>query len=463
MTTLPTAITWREETLTGWGRYPRYSAQSALFTDRDQRDQLFEQDAPHPLLAFGLGRSYGDAGLPPAHGGAIRTTALNRILDFDPSTGWVRCEAGLSIYDLIDIFLPRGFFPPVVPGTQFVTVGGAIANDIHGKNHHVDGTFSDHVRRVELLTATGEVIFCDAEEHHELFWATVGGLGLTGVILSLEVRLASVGGPGIEMESMRIRDLDHFFEVSAMSADYTHTVSWIDCAARGSAMGRGIFMRGRHTDLRPNSKLTDRFMKMASPLLTIPFDAPNFLLNPMTIRAFNELYYRKHPKNPLSQVVPFTPFFFPLDAIRSWNKIYGRRGFLQYQLVVPHCPEHRAIRQILEEITKSGMGSFLAVIKEFGQAVHQGLSFPQPGVTLALDFPNYGAELLDLLNRLDLIVMSVGGRVYLGKDARLPKAHFQEMYPEWTTWKTVRDRWDPRGVFASALGDRLGLSASGSR
>ena len=451
--------TWKTASLHGWGRYPRVKSLSQRPTSLEALQSSLNElvhERSHGLV-FAHGRSYGDSCLPAQGGRAIHTRGLNRILDFNPNTGWVHCETGVSIYELIQKFLPQGFFPPVVPGTQFVTLGGALCNDIHGKNHHHDGTFADHIRKVELLTAQGEVVFCDAENNSELFWSTVGGLGLTGLILSMELKLTPVGGPGIKMESIKVKNLDHFFELSSESSHFTHTVSWIDCLAKGSSMGRGIFMRGRHCDEIPQPRTLGRIAQAISPILNVPFSMPNLMLNPLSIKAFNALYYGKHPQTNLQQTVTYEPFFFPLDFVKNWNRIYGRRGFLQYQMVVPKTSDNQAIRSILNEITKSGMGSFLAVIKEFGDREHKGLSFPAPGVTLALDFPHYGQELLDLFNRLDQIVIKAGGRVYLGKDARLPKAHFQEMYPEWQTWKAVKDQWDPECIFRSMIGERLGL------
>ena len=458
---LSSVLHWgKEKNLSGWGRFPKIPVSSL---SPQQRDEVFGglEDVKRQgdsVLGVGLGRSYGDSGLPVTGSRALKMTSLTNVIAFDSESGWIECEAGVSIYQLIQHFLPLGFFPPVVPGTQFVTLGGALCNDIHGKNHHQDGTFADHVRDVEVLTANGEVIVCDAEQNSEFFWATVGGLGLTGMILSLKLKLTRVGGPGIEMESIRVRDLDHFFEVSAESGSFTHTVSWIDCVAQGAQLGRGIFMRGRHSHDQPKPRLLGRVAASISPLLKVPFSMPNWLLNPLTIRTFNELYFRKHPQGLLSQTTHYEPFFFPLDFVRDWNRIYGGRGFLQYQLVVPNEPDHRAIRTILEEISKTGMGSFLAVIKEFGHLQHGGLSFPRPGVTLALDFPHYGQPLFELFNRLDRIVMDVGGRVYLGKDARLPKEHFQEMYPEWQEWLEVKEKWDPQGLFRSTMSERLGLT-----
>lgn len=447
---------WAQMELAGWGRYPVVQTECARPEGRGEVLRALRERGGEALLAFGLGRSYGDAPLL-AEGRQILTNRLDRMLAFDPDTGWLRCEAGVSIREIIDVFLPRGFFPPVVPGTQFVTVAGALANNIHGKNHHVAGCWADHVRRVELLLASGEVVFCDREHLPELFWATAGGLGLTGIILSMEVQLYPVAGPAIEMESIRVENLDEFFAVSQESADFTHTVSWIDCVQTGKAMGRGIFMRGRHASagVEAPTSVIGEVANLAQKLVDGRLFESNWLLNKLTIRAFNEAYFHKTPAGLSRSVVDYVPFFFPLDAVEHWNYAYGKRGFLQYQMVVP---ERAACREVLRIVAESGMASFLAVIKEFGPQQHGGLSFPAPGVTLALDFPNFGQPLLEMLDRLDHIVVQVGGRVYLGKDARLSRTNFRKMYPAWEEWKAVRDQWDPENVFQSELGRRLGLS-----
>ncbi len=442
----------------GWGRFPRVQTLVARpDVTRDVSTLLNERDGS-AMLAAGLGRSYGDTGLL-SNGKMVSMLGLNHMIDFNEETGWLRCEAGVSLDDIIETFLPRGYFPPVVPGTKHITVGGAIGNDIHGKNHHCDGTFTDHVRNVEILTASGEIVVCDAEHEPELFHATVGGMGLTGIILSAEIKLNKVESPLIEMESIRVENLDHFFEVSAESSNYTHVVSWIDCAKQGKHMGRGIFMRGRHADADATRapSIIERLEKAAKPILKMPCDAPNWVLGKPFIKVFNEVYYRKQLKAQSRCLTAIDPFFFPLDIIRDWNRGYGPRGFLQYQLVVPHDPEHRVIREVLADISKTGMASFLAVIKEFGPQDHGGLSFPMPGVTLAMDFPNFGAPLFELFDRLDARVVEAGGRVYLGKDARLSKETFRKMYPKWEEWKLVRDMWDPECVFQSDLAKRLGL------
>jgi len=452
---------WAEQTLTGWGRFPSIRGLAARPERRRDVEQALSDRDEAPVLAFGRGRSYGDAALI-QDGRTLLTQRLDRIISFDPRTGWLRCEAGVSLKTLVDLFVPRGFFPPVVPGTQFVSVGGAIANDIHGKNHHVDGTFSDHIRNVELLTAAGEIVICDARQESDLFWATVGGLGLTGIILAVDVKLAPIHNPWMQMESIRVENLDHFFEVSAESKGFSHTVSWIDSVSKGASLGRGIYMRGRHAEPGTTESvgLVAKAAAAVSPLLDVPFNGPNWLMNGLTMKAFNTAYFHKHPKGMKSVVSHYEPFFFPLDFVRNWNRIYGSRGMLQYQLVVPHDPEHTAVRDVLQTVTDAGLASFLSVIKEFGDDVHGGLSFPAPGVTLALDFPNSGQPLYEMLDRLDDIVADAGGRVYLGKDARLSKAHFQRMYPHWEAWKDIRDQWDPDHVFQSELGRRLGLSGA---
>lgn len=381
------------------------------------------------------------------------------MLHFDPSTGVLHCEAGVSIGELVETFVVRGWFPPVVPGTQFVTVGGAIGCNIHGKNHTHAGCFGDHVRRIELLCADGQIVNCGPDHRSDLFWATVGGMGLTGIILSAEIELYPVESAFIDMETIRFDNLDEFFSISAESKDFYHSVSWIDCVSSGSQMGRGVFMRGEHAPSGAGDAVSTGLFDGLSHMVHNLFDGrvlrSDHLLNKATIRFFNEAYFRSHRRGVHKSTVALEPFFFPLDAVPHWNHIYGERGFLQYQVVVP---EKRALKELLELISDAGMASFLAVIKEFGDVDHGGLSFPRSGTTLALDFPNYGPPLFDLLDRLDEIVVDVGGRVYLGKDARLSPQNFRRMYPQWERWKQVRDQWDPEGVFQSDLSRRLELT-----
>jgi len=452
---------WVRQQMEGWGRWPVVTAEVSRPETQAELARAVAESNGSGLLAYGLGRSYGDTALLP-EGRMVMTSRLDRMLAFDPATGWLKAEAGVSIEDILRVFVPRGFFPSVTPGTKFVTLGGALACDVHGKSHHVDGCFSNNVRSFELLLSSGEVVHVTRETHPDLFKATVGGLGLTGIVLSLEYKLKPIANAMIEMVSVRVESLEHFFEVSAQSGDFTHNMGWIDCVTRGKAMGRGIFMRGRHAaagaDARPG--IVSRVKDFVHPLLAMHVNGPGWLLNHATIKAFNEVYFRRHPKGSVASLVHYDPFFYPLDAVRGWNKIYGKRGFLQYQMVLPHDPDQRAIRATLDAITASGMGSFLAVIKEFGPLDNGWLSFPRPGLTLALDFPNHGAPLLALLDRLDAITLEAGGRVYLGKDARLARASFRRMYPEWEAWKAARDAADPKGLFKSSMGERLGLVAA---
>lgn len=441
---------WARQELHGWGRVPRIDARVARPEERSELLRILAE-REGSLLAYGLGRSYGDAPLL-TRGGVVRTERLDRMLGFDAETGWLRVEAGVTLQDIARTFAPRGWFPPVVPGTWFVTAAGALANDIHGKNHHVDGTWADHVRRVELLTADGIVVWCDADTEPELFWATVGGLGLTGLILSLEVRLVRIASPWLEVETLQVPDLDAFFVASAESAGFTHTVTWVDASKRGRHLGRGLVMRGRWTDRPPR-----RASRFADASAALPVDLPGRLLNRHTVSLFNAAFYRQKLRRRVVETQHYVPFFFPLDAVSDWNRAYGARGFYQYQLVVPPDPDHRAVRAALEAIAGSGMASFLAVIKEFGPDTHPWLSFPRPGTTLALDFPNVGPRLLELFTRLDRIVLDAGGRVYLGKDARLSRDTFRAMYADWEGWRAIRDRWDPTGVFRSDLAARLDL------
>lgn len=447
---------WAEKEFSGWGRYPVVEATCTRPERRAELVEALKEGEGRPKLAYGLGRSYGDAALL-SGGDMILTGRLDRMLSFDEGSGLLRCEAGVSLKEIIEVFLPRGWFPPVVPGTQFVTVGGAIGCNIHGKNHGHAGCFGDHVQSMEVLIGEGVVVRCSREENSRLFWATIGGMGLTGIIISAEVSLHRVESVAIEMESIRFENLDEFFEVSAESADYFYSVSWIDCVASGARMGRGIMMRGRHAEA--GVELREGVLDRAAGIVKLVADGrafqSDYLLNKATIRLFNEGYFRRLGPGVHEALVLYEPFFFPLDGVRNWNFIYGPRGFLQYQFVVP---EREAVREVLEVVSASGIASFLAVIKEFGDRDHGGLSFPQGGTTLAMDFPNVGADLLTMLARLDEIVVAAGGRVYLGKDARLSRESFRRMYPGWEEWKEVRDAWDPGEVFQSDLSRRLGLS-----
>lgn len=418
-----------------WGRYPQARAVQVVQPAR------LEEIPPlgafhHPVLAYGMGRSYGDSCLND-NGILLDTVRLAGVDGFDRQRGILRCEAGFTLADILSKVVPHGWFPPVLPGTRFVTVGGAIANDIHGKNHHRAGTFGRHVPQFELLRSNGEKLLCSPEKNRDFHEATIGGLGLTGLILWADIQLKPVPSGFINYESIRFENLDAFFELSESSdSKFEYTVAWIDCMAKGEKLGRGIFMRGNHADLGPNPPSPPP----AGRRLNFPGNAPALLLNPFTVKIFNLLYYHKERLKQKHATVPYESFFFPLDAIRNWNRIYGRRGFFQYQCVVPFADGHAAIRSILARIADSGNASFLGVLKTFGNEISPGmLSFPRPGVTLALDFANLGDRTLRLFDELDAIVFDAGGALYPCKDARMPHAMFAAGFPRVDTFRKFID------------------------
>jgi FAD/FMN-containing dehydrogenase len=411
------------ELVLSWGRYPRLVHRDVHKPAwNDQLAHILHAAAPGSLLPFGLGCSYGDSCL---NGGRdlIDCRRLNRILGFDESTGIVRCEGGVSLRDLIEVFLPRGWFLPVTPGTSFVTVGGAIANDVHGKNHHRAGTFGAHVHQIALHRSDSALLCCSARENAGLFRATIGGLGLTGVIAWADVQLKRVGGPWMASESIPFVSLKTFLDLSHASNDhFEYTVAWIDCFS-GKRV-RGIFFRGNHAE-----DCRRKFRPRHGP--TVPFAPPGWVLNHWSIRAFNAAYYAVHTLRRGSALTPYDAFFYPLDSIRQWNLLYGPYGFLQYQCVIPEShPE--ACEELLERSARSGMGSFLGVLKQFGSAPPVGmLSFPRPGLTIALDFPMRGERTLNLMRSFDEIVRESGGALYPAKDARMSPAMFDASFPLW--------------------------------
>lgn len=412
--------------LTSWGRVIREPQQVAHPRFRADIPGLIVEAQSRQLtcLAAGLGRSYGDSGLNP-HGGVIAMSHLDRIHSFDSASGIIRADAGISLDDLIRIALPQGFFPPVVPGTRFVTLGGAIANDVHGKNHHGMGSFGCHVRRLSLLRTDGTRQELGPDDPTGLFRATIGGLGLTGIIEWAEIVLKPVPGGFFDAEDVPFFTLDEFFQITAESeATYDYTVAWVDCTQQAKSLGRGIFSRAKlaRDQSRPLHPQRQRF--------AIPFEFPSFALNSLTLKAFNSAYFHLKKAKSKAQKVHYGPFLFPLDSIANWNRIYGRSGMYQYQCVVPPAQAPDATRELLRRIARSGEGSFLAVLKTFGSAPAPGLlSFPREGTTLALDFRNRGQQTLALLDSLDAIVREAGGRLYPAKDGRMSADMFVSGYP----------------------------------
>jgi FAD/FMN-containing dehydrogenase len=414
-------------TVSSWGRLEALQHTVVPLSDGLRLPVLPEISA----LAFGNGRSYGDVCLNP-DGVLWATKGLDRFIAFDDETGVLECEAGVLLSAIQQILVSRGWMLPVTPGTQLITVGGAIANDVHGKNHHVMGSFGDHVIGLRLLRTDGEVIECSPLERADWFAATVGGMGLTGVISQARIQLRRVPGPWLETENIPYSNLDAFFELAdASESAWEHTVSWIDCITHGG--GRGIFMRANHVDAK-DGPLPKREKK------TVPLVPPVSLVNHLTLRPFNFAYYHFQALKRGKSLVHYEPFFYPLDNLLEWNRIYGPRGFYQYQSVVPRAVGQEAIGAMLKEIARSGDGSFLAVLKTFGNRQPRGMmSFPQPGATLALDFPNHGGRTRALFARLDDIVREAGGRIYSAKDARMPRELFESGYPHLNEFLKYRD------------------------
>ena len=433
--------------LEGWGRYPKLEAQVLLpLTIGQCAPRLRDAAAGGPLIARGLGRAYGDSALAAQ---VMATRQLDHFQSFDPATGLVRCAAGLPLDTLLRTFVPQGWFPPVTPGTRFVTVGGAVASDVHGKNHHLDGTFSGHVRELEILLGNGERVVASPSENAELFHATCGGMGLTGVILAATVQLKAVRSSDVIETTIKTPNLETTLEAFELHRDSTYSVAWIDCLARGASLGRSLLMLGEHA---PDGALAVR----TGGALPVPADFPAGLLNRASIQAFNALYYNRMWRRRATRRIPFEPFFYPLDALKGWNRLYGKAGFVQYQFVLPKQAGVAALREVLAAIAGSGRGSFLAVLKTFGPANANYLSFPIEGYTLALDF-KVDPAVFALLDLLDRIVLRHGGRLYLAKDARMSADTFKRSYPRWQEFEQVRARWHAHGHFASLQSRRLGL------
>lgn len=411
---------------TSWGGVPQV-------VHRDIREIRWRTDIPTlceieaPMLPFGYGRSYGDSCLN-AGGTLLDVTPMNRFIAFDTEKGVIRCEAGVSLEQVIDLIVPHGWYIPVSPGTKYVSIGGAIANDVHGKNHHVAGTFGCHVTQFELLRSDGERLLCSPDENREWYEATIGGLGLTGLIVWAEFTLKRIPTAFIDMESIQFHSVDEFFALSEESSHIPYSVAWVDCLATGKNFGRGLFGRGDFYDPPLGS---EREPGKTRPLPVL-FEFPSFTVNKLTTRIFNEVYFNKQMKKHVRSVTHYNPFFYPLDVATDWYRIYGRKGFLQYQFVIPYKETTEPIKTILRRIAESGEASPLVVFKTFGDVESPGiLSFPRPGVTLALDFPYRGRKTLRLLDELDEIVFENGGALYPAKDARMSAEHFRMSYPRW--------------------------------
>lgn len=437
-----------EGTLAGWGGLPQ--------PGREVLGENFPRLTRGRVLSRGLGRSYGDSSLPPAgsDGTVAGSRLADRILSFDPDSGLLHAEAGLSLGEIQRLFLPRGFSSPVLTGTQFVTLGGMVASDVHGKNHHVNGTFGAHVERLWMRLADDCLVTCSPDDEAELFWATVGGMGLTGHILEVAVRLERVSSPWIWCETERIPNLEAFLKgLDEAARDWPMTMGWIDCLTQGKSMGRGVLYRGRW------ATADEAPLQAPSPKrrLAVPFHFPSWSLNPLTVRAFNFLVFHKQRPALQRGIVHPESFFHPLDAIHAWNRIYGRQGFTQYQCIVPQEAGADGVRRFLALLTELGLASFLCVIKDCGAEGQGMLSFPRPGTSIALDIPvRRGTEAA--IARLNERLIELGGRIYLTKDAFTQGDHFAAMEPRLEAWKAVRRTYDPEGRLDSAQASRMNLS-----
>ncbi|HVR71518.1 MAG TPA: FAD-binding oxidoreductase [Vicinamibacteria bacterium] len=430
--------------LWGWGRVPR--------PGREVRSEDLEALTRDAVLCRGLGRSYGDSSLPPPSHPVVAATPLaDRILSFHAATGTLRAEAGLSLREINRVFLPRGFYDPVCPGTQFITLGGMVAADVHGKAHHRTGSFGNHLLKLRMRVADGRILECSREVEPDLFRATVGGMGLTGHVLEVECSLARVPSSWIYAESERIPDIDRFVDALKESGGaWPYTMGWIDCLSRGAGMGRGLLMRGRWAE--PSEAPPRPPPPLRRP--AVPFVLPEWVLNRWSVRAFNALYYRKQRGRSKRGILHPEAFFYPLDAIGHWNRMYGRRGFTQYQCVLPESAGRGAARRFLERLTARGGASMLCVIKDCGDEGFGLLSFPLRGISIALDIPvrDDTPGLVDALNEL---VIAEGGRVYLAKDQFTRPERYRAMEPRLPEWTRIRRAWDAQGRLRSAQSVRL--------
>lgn len=441
---------FRTEELAGWGRYPRRPGPVARPRDVDTVRALMGEGG---LIARGNGRAYGDSAMGAA--ATLDLRRLNRMLSFDAQAGRLVAEAGVLLGDVIETFLSRGWFPWVTPGTKFVTLGGAIAADVHGKNHHRDGSFGAFVDWIDVMGADGEVKRASRTENADLFAWTVGGMGLTGVILRAAIRLRPVESGWIAQTTVPAQNLAEAMDAFEAADDASYSVAWIDCLASGAALGRSLVMTGEHAqaDDLPQGRRAHPYRTPRKRQLSVPFDAPAIALNRFSVRAFNALYWKRALRAPRETVVDWDSYFYPLDAILGWNRIYGRRGFLQFQCALPLDASEAGLRALLSETAAAGQGSFLAVLKRFGPQESR-FSFPMAGYTLALDFPA-NARTLALLDRLDAIAVGHGGRFYLAKDARLSAATLHRADPRAAVFRAMRRETGCDRAFASAQSERL--------
>ncbi|MDC0520307.1 FAD-binding oxidoreductase [Candidatus Pelagibacter sp.] len=430
--------------ISGWGNYPRQESQ--CMTPSTVALLSTAVNLEGSLIARGMGRSYGDSANASK---VLQTTCIDHFIEFDNITGKFTAEAGITLLEILSVVIPKGWFLPVTPGSCYVTLGGAIASDVHGKNHHIAGTFGQHVTSLNLVLGTGEIITASKNENADLFHATCGGMGLTGIIISATIQLLPIRSSFINKKTMKAECIEAACEAFDNNSNATYSVAWIDCLSKGKSLGRSVLSLGEHAE---QGELKINFKQVVS----VPFATPSVLLNNLTMKAFNIVYWHKSKHNQ-NQTTSLMHFFYPLDVVGGWNKLYGKQGFIQFQCVVPKESGVANMRKLLTEISNSGEGSFLAVLKQFGKANDNLLSFPTEGYTLALDF-KLSASAIKTVSRLEEMLVDMGGRLYLTKDALMQEKTFKKTYPNWEKFEAVREKYGAIGKFSSSQSKRLGLS-----
>ena len=439
--------------ISNWGNYPQIEAELKEFNTLPELKRIV--DGNSELIPRGMGRCYGDSAL---NSLIVSTTKFQRFIEFDETKGLLTVECGVVLAEILKYFIPKGWFLQVTPGTKFVTVGGAIASDVHGKNHHKVGSFSQHITSLDILLSTGDIVSCSPRQNEELFWSTCGGMGLTGVIVRASIQLLKIETAYIQQKTIRADNLENIMQIFTENEACTYSVAWIDCLAKGKNLGRSVLMLGEHA----SGEQVVSLIKNGSPLFlhrkktfNLPFHFPGFSVNSFTQTIFNNLYYHKHSAREQNGLVGYDSFFYPLDFIENWNRIYGSRGFTQYQLVLPLEQSERGLAKVLSLTTKMGMGSFLAVLKLLGE--QEGLiSFPRRGFTFTLDLP-ITKTVFPFLQELDRIVLDHGGRLYLTKDVRMKREMFLKGYDRADEFIEYKQKFDPRRKFQSLQSKRLGL------
>ena len=432
--------------VSGWGNYPNISCRLYQPDSIDEILDFISDGSVSPLISRGMGRSYGDSALSE---NILSHTRIKSISDIDPNNGELLCSAGITLKEILDLYGCDGWFLPVTPGTKHVTVGGAVASDVHGKNHHVAGSFSEYVESIKVLTVKEGLVECSREINSELFRATCGGMGLTGIIVEVKLRLNKVESSFIEQKTCKSANLFETFQLLESHKEYTYSVAWVDCLAKGASRGRSVVTFGEH--------LSDEvFVPIPETKINVPFNVPDFVMNKYSVKAFNKIYYSKITSSLETRNVHFDSFFYPLDKVDNWYRLYGRNGFLQYQFVVPSEQAFSVFEEILMLCTKLGVLPYLAVMKELGACNNNYLSFPKSGMTLSLDF-KISRSLFPLLDRFDSLVVSNGGRVYLAKDSRMSEVIFKQGYPGWELFAAVRERYGADEMLHSLQSRRIGL------